>query len=70
MSDDDRINALIQAVHQNTAEIKKLKTAILDFIKAHETSYRALAAMRELDQLERDRERLERDNPEAPPSAG
>jgi hypothetical protein len=59
MSDDDRINALIQAVHQNTAEIKKLKTAILEFLKAHEASYRALAALRELDQLERD-------NPEAP----
>jgi len=41
-------------VDRNTAEIKKLKTAILDFIKAHEASYRALAAMRELDQLERD----------------
>jgi len=66
MSDNDRINALVQAVDRNTAEIKKLKTAILDFIKAHEASYRALAAMRELDQLERDRERLERDNPEAP----
>ena len=66
MSDDDRINALVQAVDRNTAAIKRLETAILEFAKAHEASYRALAAMRELDQLERDRERLERDNPEAP----
>jgi hypothetical protein len=65
MTDDDRINKLVQAVGRNTAAIKRLETAFIEFAKVHENSMRAISMMRELDQLERERERLERDDPEA-----
>jgi hypothetical protein len=54
MTDDDRINALVQAVDRNTAVIDRLKAAILEFIKVHEASFRTLQLIRELDKLERD----------------
>jgi hypothetical protein len=69
MTDDDRINKLVQAVDQNTAAIKRLETAILEFakvhkssvvefLKVHEASIRTIIELHEL-------EKRERDDPEA-----
>jgi hypothetical protein len=50
---DDRISALVEAVDRNTAAIDRLKAALLEFIKVHEASFRALQQIRELEKLER-----------------